>query len=165
MKSFSLNLRHRNVIALTLFLVGLLQMIGYLSGHRALRGIGLASGIAPFPKVFCESDGYEPFAARFAIEATDAQGKTQTMPLTAERYAGLQGPYQRRNVIGAALAYGPRLPDKLRERLYTQMMNVDSPLREELGIPETWRDLHVRITAGGEGAPTEWLYPLTPQHL
>lgn len=161
MKRLSLSTKHRNVLAFTLFLVGLFQMIGYLMDVRVLRGLGLASGVAPFPKVFCESDGYEPFAARFAVHAVDAQGQAQRVDLTPECYAGMRGPYNRRNVIGAALAYAPRLPDELRDHLYEQLMQDDSPLRTELGIPEDWRDLRVVITArSGESTP-RWEYALS----
>lgn len=117
------------------FLVGgvaCLQMVGHFANSRTLRGLGIATGIAPYPKVFCEAKGYEPFAAEFTI--TD-QNDTE-IPLTAERYSRLEGPYQRRNVYGAALAYAPRLPDDLRDHLFEKILTDEFTLSRELDLTE-----------------------------
>lgn len=113
------------------FLIGgvaCLQMVGHFTDSRTLRGLGLATGIAPYPKVFCVAKGYEPFAAQFTI--TDSNDTE--IPLTAERYSQLQGPYQRRNVYGAALAYAPRLPDQLRNHLFEKILSDEFTLSREL---------------------------------
>ena len=112
-----------------------LQMIGHTTGSRTIRGLGIATGIAPYPKVFCEAEGYEPFAANFTISGTNSIGNPVSIPLTAERYAQLDGPYQRRNVYGAALAYAPRLPENLRTHLFKKVLSKDSPLSNELNLP------------------------------
>ena len=56
-----------NLIAIIIFGFGLSQMVGYLLKVPALRGLGGASTIAPFPKVFSDVDGIETFASSFAI--------------------------------------------------------------------------------------------------
>lgn len=123
------------ILTLLIGALGSLQMIGHAVGSRNLRGLGLATGIAPYPKVFCESEGYEPFAATFEIHGHSPTGDEIKIPLTAERYSQLAGPYQRRNVYGAALAYAPRLPEKLREHLFSKVLTENSPLSTELLLP------------------------------
>ncbi len=155
-------MKHRNLIAILLTLVGLSQILGALLDNRPLRGIGLASGIAPYTKVFCEADGYEAFAARFRIEGIDADGRRQGIALDPERYSRLAGPYNRRNVYGAALAFAPRLPDALRDSLIGAALADDSPLRRELGIPPELRDLRVVIIPREGEAEGPWHYPRSP---
>lgn len=135
-----------NILAVLVLAIGSTQMVGYLTDSRILRGIGLASGVAPFPKVFCEADGYEAFAARFHLEGTRPDGSRWTCPLDPERYAQIKGPYNRRNVHGATLAFAPRLPDELRSSLISQALSPDSDLRRELDIPSDLTDLRVIIT-------------------
>lgn len=146
-------MKTKNAFILAIGLLGSLQIIGYATGSRTLRGLGLATGFAPYPKVFCEADGYEPFAASFIISGEDDQGNTVEIPLTAERYARLDGPYQRRNVYGAALAYAPRLPEDMRNHLFDGILNNDSTLREELDLPELFHP-EIKIQAReGESTP------------
>ncbi len=147
----------RNYLAMAVMVIGCLQMVGYATGLSVLRGIGLASGIAPFPKVFCESDGYEAFAARFVLEGVYPDGRVWTRQIDPEFYAQLQGPYNRRNVYGAALAFAPRLPDELRDQLHGAALNPDSALRRELGIPGEVGELKIRITDSNTNE--EWVYP------
>ena len=142
------------VLTLLIGVLGSLQIIGHATGSRTLRGLGLATGIAPYPKVFCEAEGYEPFAATFIITGTDAEGTPVAIPLTAERYSQLEGPYQRRNVYGAALAYAPRLPENLRDHLFSKVLGDDSLLSSELDLPPL-TDPQITITArDGEATPT-----------
>ena len=148
-----------NVLTLLIGLVGTFQMVGHFAGSRTLRGLGLASGIAPFPKVFCEADGYEPFAAEFLITGSNADGEVVEIPLTAERYSQLGGPYQRRNVYGAALAYAPRLPDDFREHLFSQVLAPDSPLVSELDLPPL-EDVEITIKPREGEAVSSYHYQL-----
>src|SRR4029077_21073324 len=63
----------------------------------------------PAPKVFSAVRGLETYSTRFALEWTEAGGANRTLELTPTIYQRLRGPYNRRNVYGAALAYGPVL--------------------------------------------------------
>ncbi|MGJ8698147.1 MAG: hypothetical protein ACSHYF_17640 [Verrucomicrobiaceae bacterium] len=146
----------RNLATAAILAVASLQMVGHFTGSKNLRGLGILSGISPYPKVFCEADGYEPFAANFTLIGEDATGTTLEIPLTAERYSQLAGPYNRRNVYGAALAYAPRLPDDLRAHLFTQL----DPLFAELNLPSL-ENPRLRITARPGETTSEYLYPLS----
>jgi len=144
--------------------VGLFQMAGHVTGWKALRGLGLASGISPYPKVFCAVEGYEGFTARFELLGTRADDSEWRVPLDGERYARISGPYNRRNVHGATLAFAPRLPSDLRDALLGDALAPGSPLREELGIPADIRNLRVRIIPreGNTDGPWEFAAKSNP---
>ncbi len=135
----------RNLLAILLLVIGSTQMVGYLLDVRAPRGIGLASGVAPFPKVFCEADGYEAFAARFFVEGDLPGGGRWQRRIDPGCYAKLRGPYNRRNVYGAALAFAPRLPAELRDALLDAALEPGSAMRAELGVPAALENPRVRI--------------------
>ncbi len=94
--------------ALLLLGIGVLAMLGDLTGQTWLYGLGMATHASPAPKVFTERDGLEGFSARYVLHWEDADGP-HALELTPEVYARLEGPYNRRNVYGAALAGGPFL--------------------------------------------------------
>lgn len=139
-------MKTRNILAIVLLAVGMSQMTGYLTGNRLLRGVGLASGVSPFTKVFCEADGYEAFAASFRLEGRLADGTRWTREFDPEWYSQLRGPYNRRNVYGASLAFAPRLPEKLRDHLLGKALSPTSRMRRELNIPEDLHDETIIIT-------------------
>jgi hypothetical protein len=99
-----------------LLLLGLLQMGGDLLKRTgsatvgaALMAIGAATGASPAPRVFSSVHGLETYSTRFTLEWTDRAGAPRRLPITREVYGRIRGPYMRRNVYGAALAYGPVL--------------------------------------------------------
>src|SRR5688572_13069736 len=99
--------RRRRYVAIALLLLGLSQMTADMFGCTSVKGLAAATMLAPAPKVFSSVKGYEPFSTTFVLEGEDATGQTTRATITPERYAGVVGPYQRRNIYGAALAYGP----------------------------------------------------------
>src|SRR5688572_11455961 len=107
------SLERANLLGLALCALGLMQTVGYVVGSKAIRAIGAATAASPLPKVFSDVDGLEPFASTFHLEGTTSGGERIRIPLTPELYQRLQGPYNRRNVYGAAIAFGPRLPENV----------------------------------------------------
>lgn len=154
-----MTMKIRNIAAIIILAIGSLQMAGYITGSKVMRGIGLASGVAPFPKVFCEADGYEAFAAGFTVEGT-LEGKSWSRRLDPRWYSDLRGPYNRRNVYGAALAFAPRLPEALRQSLLNEALSPGSTLRQELGIPENITDLRILITPREGETHGPWTYQI-----
>lgn len=148
----------RDRIAIALIAIGLLQMLGHVLHLPLLRGIGLASGISPFPRVFCEVRGYEAFAATYFIEWDAADGSRASERLTPEWYACLGGPYNRRNVYGAAIAFAPRMEPALRDAVLAAAMAPGSSLRHELGIPAEARNPAVRIVPREGETEGQWTY-------
>jgi len=123
--------------AVALLALGLVQMAGDLSGSAPLRGIGAATMASPAPKVFSAVRGYETYSTRFFLEWRDAGGgggAPFALELSSAIYARLGGPYNRRNIYGAALSYGPVLPPALRDPVLRYALCGERPLLRELGI-------------------------------
>src|SRR5437868_2098252 len=135
-----------NKSATALLVLGLLQMSGDLlellglkAVGRPLKGIGAATTASPAPKVFSAVRGLETFSTRFYLEWTDRGGQNHELLLTPELYGQLRGPYNRRNVYGAVLAYGPVLAtDPRTAPLFRAVARAalcgEAPLLRELGI-------------------------------
>ena len=150
-------LRWRNIAALVLGVLALLHMAGRIFGIRPLVGVGAAWMFAPAPKVFSDVDGLETFASRFTMIVEMAAGETLRIPITPELYQRLRGPYNRRNVFGAALSYAPRLPTPLWEAVYCHGMRPGGPLRSEFGIPADAASIKVEIRTMTRGRADVWM--------
>jgi hypothetical protein len=122
-----------------LLVLGLLQMTAEVLHLPAVKGIAAATAASPAPKVFSSVRGLETYSTRFYVEWTDASGQFHSLEITPERAAGMRGPYNRRNVYGAVLAYGPIMESDERLRpTYDSVAKYavcgDAPLLRELGI-------------------------------
>lgn len=103
-------------------LVGLSHPVGASLGllgapdsvSKAVSAPGKAMLASPAPKVFCRMGPLEPFAYRHRVEV-ERGGVTSSFALDRERYGSLPGPYALRNVYGAALVFGPLLPERTTE--------------------------------------------------
>ena len=125
--------------AVFLLVLGSLQMLGDLLGLPKVKGAAAATMLSPAPKVFSSVKGLETYSTRFTLEWSDIRGELRSLELTPEVCAGLRGPYARRNVLGAALAYGPVLAqdEAARPMLAAVLRHAlcgEAPLLEELGI-------------------------------
>jgi len=149
----------RNWAALAVFLLGLAQVTGYLIGSNPLRGVAAATAASPFPKVFCDLDRIEPFASDFYLTWTNHSNQRIQKKLTPELYQHLRGPYNRRNVYGAALSYAPRLPEQMWRSVFDYGLGPNGSLRKEFGLPEDC-DITLRIETRTRGRDDVWL--LTP---
>jgi hypothetical protein len=106
--------------------------------------------------------GWETFSTRFFIEWVDASGATHSVEITQERYAQLRGPYNRRNVYGAVLAYGPVLESDPRTRPMCDAVSRyalcgEAPLLSEIGIPAeaATGSLRIRLETQSRVAPSD----------
>ncbi len=122
-----------------LLALGLLQMAGDLLHVPAIKGIAAATAASPAPKVFSAVRGLETYSTRFFVEWTDTAGRFQSVEITPERASGLRGPYSRRNVYGAVLAYGPIMQsDAALRPMFDSVSHYalcgDAPLLREMGI-------------------------------
>jgi len=73
------------------------------------------------------------------MEWTDIAGNFHSLEITPELYARVRGPYNRRNVYGALLAYGPVLQTDERTRgMFNSVASYGlchgAPLLRDLGI-------------------------------
>jgi len=150
------SLRWRNIAAAALCAFASIAMLGDLAGSRTLKGLGAISAAAPFPKVFCEFEGMEGFANEFSVRF-DSLGKQRELALTPEVYSKLAGPYNRRNVYGAALAGGPKLPRPIWESVFRHGFAPGGPLRRELGLPADATNITVVVRTKTRGRDDVWL--------
>ena len=135
---------------LILAILGLSQIAGDLAGLPALKGIAAATGASPAPRVFSAVRGLETYSTRFFIEGSDAAGMPNSLELTPKIYSRLLGPYNRRNVYGAVLAYGPLLSTDPRARpmfeaVARYALCGDAPLLRELGVDPAMVSGRVRV--------------------
>lgn len=117
------------IAAAFLLVLGVAQMIGDVTGVLPLKAIAAATGASPAPKVFSAVQGLETYSTRFFLDL----GHSRT-ELTPEVYSRMRGPYNRRNVYGAALAYGPVLPASMRDPVMQYALCGDAPLLRELEL-------------------------------
>lgn len=122
-------MRRASVAAVFLVAVGLAQMVGDFSGFMPLKAVAAASGASPAPKVFSAVRGLETYSTRFFLEWPDKR-----VELTSEINARMRGPYNRRNVYGAVLAFAPVIPAQLRDPVMWSALCGDAPLLRELGV-------------------------------
>ena len=127
-----------------ILLIGFLQIIGYLTKIKIIRDLGIVTSSSPLPIVFTEVKGVETFASDFYFKFKDENGVNQKIKITPEIYSKLKGPYNRRNIFGAAIAYGPILPEKLWKSVLTYGL-CNNILNEELNIPITDNEFSVLI--------------------
>lgn len=121
--------RQIQIGATLLVILGTSQIAGDLFRFIPLRGIGAASGASPAPKVFAAVQGLETYSTRFYIEWPGHR-----VEVTPDIYSRLRGPYNRRNVYGAALAYAPVIPASMRDPIMRYALCGSAPLLRELGF-------------------------------
>ena len=125
--------------AIFLLALGLLQMGGDVLHVPVLKGICAATVASPAPKVFSSVEGLETFSSEFYVEWTDRAGVAHSLLLTPEVYGHIRGPYNRRNIFGAALAYAPILQkDPHTREMFESVLRYalcgKAPLLREIGI-------------------------------
>lgn len=118
--------------AIFLVVLGVLQMAGDLLRVPAIKGLAAATGASPAPKVFSAVQGLETYSTRFFLDLGH-----ERVELTPELYSRIRGPYNRRNVFGAALAYAPVLPASLRDPVTKYSLCGDAPLLREMKLRAT----------------------------
>ena len=146
-----------------LLVVGLAQMAGDVFHLPALKGIAAATAASPAPKVFSAVRGLETYSTRFSLEWEDRAQAHRVLLLTPEVYARLRGPYNRRNVFGAVLAYGPVLVSDPRTRaMFDSVARYalcgEAPILRELGVDPHAVAGHLRVRL--EPRPGSELYDL-----
>jgi hypothetical protein len=149
-------------IATLAFLVALgsMQMAADVLLMPRLKAFFAATQVSPAMKVFTAHQGYETHAARFAIGWLDDDGSERRLALDPDTYGRVQGPYNRRNVYGAALAYGPlmRVDPKLRamqESVMRYAFCAPGDLRSELGLPGVDTNLKIYVMPVQQPARTD----------
>lgn len=122
-----------------LLALGLLQMAAELLHAPRVKAVAAATAASPAPKVFSSVNGLETYSTAFFLEWTDRSGRFHSVAVTPERSSGLRGPYNRRNVYGAVLAYGPVMQtDPVLRPMFESVARYalcgKAPMLRELGV-------------------------------
>jgi len=128
----------RDCAAYGLGLLGLLHMGADLSGLDTIKAVLASTALAPAPRVLSAINGFESFSNSLIVTFGTKRGRVK-VPLTRRQYDGVRGPYDRRNVYGAALGYGPVLIQSDRGKaLFDAVANYafcrDNGVLSELGL-------------------------------
>lgn len=145
----------RKILYVLVLIIGLLQIIGFLTGIKSIRSLGIITAASPLPLVFSEVSGVETFAGDFYMEWKNVEGKTEKVLMTPELYSKLKGPYNRRNIFGAAIAYGPVLPEKVWKPILHYGICNDV-LSDELDLPFDKSSFTVEITTRTKDRNDQW---------
>ena len=151
-------IRRANLFALALLALGSTQMVGYVVGSARLRELGAATVVAPMPTMFSDMNGVESFASEFTVGYWEPNGTEHFLRITPELYDRLGGPYDRRNVYGAALSRAPRLPEAMWTPVLCYALGKTGPLRRELGLKPEHRDLTIAIRTKTRGRSDSWTF-------
>jgi sterol desaturase/sphingolipid hydroxylase (fatty acid hydroxylase superfamily) len=71
-------------------------------------------------------------------------------------YAKMRGPYNRRNVYGAALSFGPKLPEPMWRNVFNYGLGDANRLASEFGLPREATNFVVVIETRTAGRTNEW---------
>jgi len=149
------NNKFNQIIYGLIVLIGMLQIIGYLTGIDSIRNMGRITSSSPLPLVFSEVKGVETFASDFYFQYTTEMNETNKIKITPEIYSKLKGPYNRRNIFGAAISYGPVLPEDLWKSVINYGLCNDI-LNNELEVPVTKKDFSILIQTRTKGKSDQW---------
>jgi len=149
-----MTIKRANILAIVILALGMTQFLGGWFGIKVLKGFGASLAMAPYTKVFSDVNGLETFASTFEIH-TKTGNYWSSMTITPEVYGKLKGSYNRRNVYGAGLSYGPKLPEDLRRQIFSYALQAPAFLKEEIGIPDGEAQVIV-IRTKTKGRNDEW---------
>lgn len=153
-----------NLLCIGILTLGSTAMLGHFFNNDSLKNIGLATGAAPYTKVFCQAKcretqrNYETFAADFTLtyKTPDSEGRGENLKITPELYQKIKGPYNRRNVYGAVIAYGPALPEAMRLATFKYALIDPGTVAKELGIPSDATDFQIIISSNTKHSNSQW---------
>jgi hypothetical protein len=130
-----MSIKTSNILAIPILTIAMLQFIGGWLNITAIKGLGASLAMAPYTKVFSDVKGLETFASSFSILTKDGTSYN-SLAITPEVYNKLGGSYNRRNVYGAAISYGPKLPETLRRQVFHYALKEPGILVRELELPK-----------------------------
>lgn len=145
----------RKILYIIILIIGFLQTIGYLTDIKPIRNIGIVTSASPLPIVFTEVKGVETFASNFYMQWETNNGILKKVQITPKLYSKLKGPYNRRNIFGAAIAYGPVLPKENWNAILKYGICNDI-LTNELGVEVEKESFSVLIETRSQGRDNKW---------
>lgn len=143
----------RLIAQILLVILGLLQSTGYILQMPKLRGVAMATTASPLPLVFSHFRGLETFSSSFqvnVVEKTNEGDVSQSIILSPELYSKFPGPYNRRNVYGAVVAYGIKMTEHSEAKLVQDVLTYgfcgDAPLLRSFGFKHLIKNVEILIS-------------------
>jgi sterol desaturase/sphingolipid hydroxylase (fatty acid hydroxylase superfamily) len=149
------------LIGFGMILLGLLQISGFILKNDNIKGLGFITGASPLPVVFTSVKGIETFALYYQLDVITKDEDTIIINLDPETYSRLKGPYNRRNVYGAAFGYGPILPDLQRDCILRYGFFNKRGFAREFGIKEAIKEVRIKIRTKTINDQRTWNYLIT----
>ncbi len=147
------------ILSTLLVFVGLLQSLGYLMNNKTIKQLGAVTVASPLPIVFTQQKGFlETFALDFTL-VYEENGVKKTIKITPELYSKLDKPYNYRNVLGAAISYGPVLPEALVKSVLDYAFVSPAPLTKAFGLG-TLHQAHIELTSKTKGVDKQYILPI-----
>jgi|TARA_B100000123_G_C25519308_1_gene335933 hypothetical protein len=140
--------------------IGLLQIIGFATGQKWLKGIGQITVASPLPIVFTEQKGCETFALDFSVEYVDSNNQQGTISITPQIYSRFDGPYNYRNVVGAAISYGAILPEKIWKAVLMYAFIEPGEVGRAFNLETPLRKVTVQLNSRTKGKNKVWRLPV-----
>jgi hypothetical protein len=153
-----------NTLRILLVAIGFFQIIGFLTKQDWLKGIGILSTASPLPIVFTQVKEVETFAQDFFIQYTDETESTKQIQITPELYSKLDVPYNYRNVIGAAVSYGPILPEPIWQSVLRYAIVEPGKLAKAIDLPSPLNNPTIVIHTRTQGRDNKWILKLKTEH-
>jgi sterol desaturase/sphingolipid hydroxylase (fatty acid hydroxylase superfamily) len=142
--------------------IGLVQTIGYCSGKETIKGLGFVTCSSPLPIVFTEVKGVETFSLYYHLTILTESNDTIRIDLDPQTYSKLKGPYNRRNIYGAAFGYGPVLPEKQRNAiLHYAFFDEQFGIAKEFGIAEPISSVEIITRSKTKNDNRTWTWSIT----
>jgi sterol desaturase/sphingolipid hydroxylase (fatty acid hydroxylase superfamily) len=151
-----------SVVASLLIGISLIQTVGYCSKNDTIKGLGFITCASPLPIVFTEVKGVETFALYYDLNIITMENDTLNFSIDPKTYSKLKGPYNRRNIYGAAFGYGPVLPEKQRTAiLHYAFFNDKYGIAKEFGITALIKEVIIKSRSKTQNDNRSWTYSIT----
>ncbi len=144
----------RNLLALTLTIVGTLQMAGFVLKSEPLYLFGQALALAPLPVPFRDHNGYENFASEREYRITLADGR-ELRPSEKAAIGRITGPHRRKIVYTFGFTMLPREPfpiaNRLAEFVFCKRGGIAVDLEEVISTSSLIKSIAIITTVKTEG--------------
>ena len=147
------------ILSIFLVLLGLMQSFGHVMGNKTIKSLGLLTVASPLPIVFTQQKGFlETFALDFRL-VYEEQGLQKSIHITPALYAKLDKPYNYRNVLGAAISYGPILPKALVTSVLGYAFVSPARVSKAFGIDEM-NNAYIELKSKTKNVDKTYILPL-----
>lgn len=144
-------------VAAIMFLVilGSLSTFAYIKDDDLIRGAAFSTAASPLPLVFTAYNNVETFSLSFDVNFVTKNDSQLHVTMDKEMYNKIQGPYNRRNIFGATLCYGPFFdkPNMIQMRQQILHWGVCQPgnLIKEFGITDEIKEATFLVRSKTKG--------------